>query len=37
MAANLVAEDHTLEEEQVAGSRIAISSYRLGNTVYAKP
>jgi hypothetical protein len=36
MAANLVAEDHARRVEQVAGSPIAISSHRLGNTYYAK-
>jgi len=36
MGANLVAEEHARRVEQVAGSPIAISSHRLGNTYYAK-
>ncbi|OFV99409.1 MAG: hypothetical protein A3H94_07935 [Acidobacteria bacterium RIFCSPLOWO2_02_FULL_60_20] len=36
MGANFVAEDHARRVEQVAGSPIAISSHRLGNTYYAK-
>jgi len=36
MGANLIAEDHARRVEQVAGSPIAISSHRLGNTYHAK-
>ena len=36
MGANFVAEDHARRVEQVAGSPIAISSHRLGDTYYAK-
>ena len=36
MGANLVAEDLARRVVQVAGSPIAISSHRLGNTYYAK-
>ena len=36
MSAPLVAEDYARRVEQVAGSPIAISSHRLGNTYYAK-
>ena len=36
MSANLTAEDQTRRVETIAGSPIAISSYRLGTTYYAK-
>jgi hypothetical protein len=36
MSANLVAEEQARRVETVAGSPIAISSHRLGNTWYAK-
>ena len=36
MSSNLVAEDLARRVVQVAGSPIAISSHRLGNTYYAK-
>jgi hypothetical protein len=36
MSANLVAEDQARRVETVAGSPIAVSSHRLGNTWYAK-
>ena len=36
MSTNLIAEEQSQHMETVAGSPIAISSYRLGETYYAK-